>query len=105
MTKKRLGLLQPRSKNFVYFLNQENDKKSSNTEISNDMLQKILQSMAKQVLKEKTPNIQELDRILEGVIQQSHEKSETQQNQEEKESNMADSEVRCNTEEECEQTQ
>jgi uncharacterized protein with von Willebrand factor type A (vWA) domain len=88
LIKKRLGLLQPRSKNFVYFLNQENDKKSPSTEISNDMLQKILQSMAKQVLKEKTPNIQELDRILEGVIQQSSEKSDTQQNQEEKESDI-----------------
>ncbi|HKC79457.1 MAG TPA: VWA domain-containing protein [Nitrosopumilaceae archaeon] len=75
--------MQPRSKNFVYFLNQENGNKISNTEISNNMLQKILQTMAKQVLKEKIPNVQELDRILEGIIQQSHEKSEIQQNQEE----------------------
>ena len=80
-------MLQPNAKNFVYFLNQENENKKSNTEISNNMLQKILQTMAKQVLKEKTPNVQELDRILEGVIQQSHEKS-VEQNQEEKDTDI-----------------
>ncbi len=81
-------MLQPRSKNFVYFLNQENDNKISNTDVSNNTLQKILQTMAKQALKEKTPNVQELDRILEGIIQQSNEKSEIQQNQEEKETDI-----------------
>jgi len=81
-------LLQPRSKNFVYFLNQENDNKTYNTEVSNNMLQKILQTMAKQALKEKTPNLQELERILEGVVQQSLEKSEIRQNQEEKETDI-----------------
>jgi uncharacterized protein with von Willebrand factor type A (vWA) domain len=80
--------LQPNTKNFVYFLNQEMDHKKSNTVISKNMLQKILQTMAKQVLKEKTPNVQDLDRILQGVIQQSNEKSEIQQNQEEKETNI-----------------
>ena len=82
MTKKRRDLLQPRSKNFVYFLNQENNNKTSNTEVSNDMLQKIFQTMAKQALKEKTPDIHELEHILEGVIQQFREKSEIQQNHE-----------------------
>ena len=77
-------MLQPSSKNFVYFLNQENDNKTPNSELTNNMLQKILQTMAKQVLKEKTPNVQELDCILEGVIQRSHEKFENEQNQEEK---------------------
>ncbi|VVC05341.1 von Willebrand factor type A domain protein [uncultured archaeon] len=81
-------MLQSRSKNFVYFLNQENDNKTSNTEVSNNMLQKILQTMAKQALKEKTPNVQELDHILGEVVQQSHEKSEIQQNQEEKETDI-----------------
>jgi uncharacterized protein with von Willebrand factor type A (vWA) domain len=75
-------LLQPNTKNFVYFLNQEDENKKSNTGVSNNMLQKILQTMAKQVLKEKTPNLQDLDRILQGVIQQSNEKSE-EENQKE----------------------
>ena len=74
----------PNTKNFVYFLNQENENKKSNTEISKNMLQKILQTMANQVLKEKTPNLQDLDRILQGVIQQPNEKSE-EENQKEKE--------------------
>jgi len=80
-------LLQLNTKNFVYFLNLENENKKSNTDVSNNMLQKILQTMAKQVLKEKTPNVQELDRILQGIIQQPNEKSEVEQNQEEKQTN------------------
>ena len=51
------------------------------------MLQKILQTLAKQVLKEKTPNLQDLDRILQGVIQQPYEKSE-EENQKEKETSI-----------------
>lgn len=77
--------MQPNTKNFVYFLNQENENKKSDTEVSNNMLQKILQTMAKQVLKEKTPNVQDLDHILQGIIQQSNEKSEVEENQKEKE--------------------
>ncbi len=80
-------MLQLNTKNFVYFLNLENENKKSNTDVSNNMLQKILQTMAKQVLKEKTPNVQELDRILQGIIQQPNEKSEVEQNQEEKQTN------------------
>jgi uncharacterized protein with von Willebrand factor type A (vWA) domain len=74
-------LLQHNTKNFVYFLNQENDNKKSNTEISDNMLQMMLQTMAKQVLKEKTPNIQELDHILQGIIQRSNEQSKADQDQ------------------------
>lgn len=81
-------MLQPNAKNFVYFLNQENENKKSDTEVSNNMLQKILQTMARQVLKEKTPNVQDLDRILQGVIQQSNEKSEVEENQKEKETSI-----------------
>ena len=80
-------MLQPNTKSFVYFLNQENENKKSHTEVSNNMLQKILQTMARQVLKEKTPNVQDLDRILQGVIQQSNEKS-VEENQKEKETSI-----------------
>ncbi len=81
--------MRPNTKNFVYFLNQENENKKSNTGISKNMLQKILQTMTKQVLKEKTPNLQDLDHILQGVIQQSNEKSE-EENQKEKETSIQD---------------
>ena len=81
-------MLKPNTKNFIYFLNQENENKKSNTQVSNNMLQKILQTMAKQVLKEKTPNVQDLDHILQGVIQQFNEKSEVEENQKEKETNI-----------------
>ncbi len=80
-------MLQLNTKNFVYFLNQENENKKSDTEVSNNMLQNILQTMARQVLKEKTPNVQDLDRILQGVIQQYNENS-VEENQKEKETSI-----------------
>ncbi len=63
------------TKNFIYFLNQETDKKKPSTDISNSALKSALQTIAKQILKEKTPNIQELNQILEGINQRSNEQS------------------------------
>ena len=80
-------MLQLNTKNFVYFLNQENENKKSDTEVSNNTFQNILQTMARQVLKEKTPNVQDLDRILQGVIQQSNQNS-VEENQKEKETSI-----------------
>ncbi|TLX73524.1 MAG: VWA domain-containing protein [Thaumarchaeota archaeon] len=79
--------MQLNTKNFVYFLNQENENKKSDTEVSNNTFQNILQTMARQVLKEKTPNVQDLDRILQGVIQQYNENS-VEENQKEKETSI-----------------
>lgn len=67
------------SKNIIYFSNQESKTAKSSNEISNETLQKILQTLSKQVLKEKTPSIQDLENILQGIIKQSEE----QQNLEE----------------------
>lgn len=72
--------MQP-SKNFIYFLNKENNEKKSNPDITTSALEKLLQMVAKQVLKEKTPNLQELDHILQGTIKQPTEKS-AEENQE-----------------------
>jgi len=80
--------LQHNTRKFIYFLNQENENKNSNTEVSNNMLQKILQTMAKQILKEKTPNIMDLDHVLQGVIQQSNEKSEIESDQNENDTSI-----------------
>jgi len=74
--------------NFVYFTNQENKNKKPSDDASNDMLQKILQTVARQALKEKTPSTQELERILQGVIQQSEEHQKLEKNSERTETNI-----------------
>ena len=74
--------------NFVYFTNQENKNKKPSDEVSNDTLQKILQIVARQALKEKTPSTQELERILQGVIQQSEEHQKLEKNSEGTETNI-----------------
>lgn len=61
--------------NFVYFLNEKNSK-NVNSEISNEQLGKILKTMAKQVLKEKTPSMQDMERILQAKIQESPSESQ-----------------------------
>jgi uncharacterized protein with von Willebrand factor type A (vWA) domain len=62
--------------NFVYFLNEKHNSKASNSEISNEQLNKILKTIAKQALKEKTSSLQDMEQILQGVIQESASKSQ-----------------------------
>lgn len=68
--------MQHNTANFVYFLNEKNHKKGSDSEISNKQLTKILKTMANQILKEKTPSVQEMEQILQGVIQESPSESQ-----------------------------
>ena len=56
-------------KNLVYF--QSNNKKGqtkSETSISEIKLQKLLETLSKQAMKEKTPSIEELESILQNSI-------------------------------------
>ncbi len=62
--------------NFVYFLNDKHNSKGSDSDISNEQLNKILRTMAKQSLKEKTPSIQDMERILQNIIEESSSKSQ-----------------------------
>lgn len=73
---------QPNTFNFIYFLNQEKKGKKSGDEISDTKLQKILHTLAKQALKEKTPSIQDLERILQECIHQSSEQQSEERNHE-----------------------
>ncbi|HXV39323.1 MAG TPA: VWA domain-containing protein [Nitrosopumilaceae archaeon] len=72
----------PDTRSVLYFLNQENKTTKPNKEISNEILQKILQTLSKQILKEKTPSMQELEQILEGVIKQSANQQNLKENYE-----------------------
>jgi uncharacterized protein with von Willebrand factor type A (vWA) domain len=73
---------QPDTRNVLYFLNQESKTIESNKEVSNEILQKILQILSKQILKEKTPSIQDLEHILQGVIKQSINQQNLEENSE-----------------------
>lgn len=56
---------------FVYFLNEEkNSKDYDDSEVSNEQLSKILKMMAKQVLKEKTPSVPDLEKTLQGITRE-----------------------------------
>ncbi len=59
----------PRStSNFVYSLSSEKKEEgSSEPEVSNEQLTRILKAMARQALKEKTPSVQDLEKILQGA--------------------------------------
>lgn len=75
-------MLQLDTKNILYFLNQESKTTKPSDEISNETLQKILQALSKQVLKERPPNMQGLERILQGVTKQSSEQQNLEENSE-----------------------
>ncbi len=69
----------PSTTNFVYFLNkQEDSKKSNNSEkLTNERLNQILKTISKQILKEKTPSLQELESTLEKISQEQTDQSQS----------------------------
>ncbi len=73
---------QPDTRNVLYFLNQESKSTKPSNEISNEILQKILQTLSNQILKEKTPSMQDLEHILQGVIKQSANQQNLEENSE-----------------------
>ncbi|MGQ0796131.1 MAG: VWA domain-containing protein [Nitrosopumilaceae archaeon] len=70
------------TRNVLYFLNQENKQAKPNEEISKETLQKILQTISRQVLKEKPPSFQDLETILQGMMKQSTEQQNLEENSE-----------------------
>ncbi|MGI0008117.1 MAG: VWA domain-containing protein [Nitrosopumilaceae archaeon] len=81
-------MLQLDTRNVLYFLNQESKTTKPSNEISNETLQKILQTLSKQILKEKTPSIQDLEHILQGVIKQSTKQQTLEENSESAETDI-----------------
>jgi len=75
-------MLQLDNRNVLYFLNQESKTTKPNGGISKETLQKILQTLSKQVLKEKPPSIQDLETILQGMIKQSSEQQNIEETSE-----------------------
>ncbi|MGI0100997.1 MAG: VWA domain-containing protein [Nitrosotalea sp.] len=74
--RKKAYTLQHNMVNFLYFLNEKKNSKGSDSDVSNEQLMKILKTMAKQVIKENTPSVQDLERILQGITQEQSSQSE-----------------------------
>jgi uncharacterized protein with von Willebrand factor type A (vWA) domain len=77
-TKNRTG-----TKRFVYFSAEENQdqnhmksKDHDSQNIPNEMLEKLLQAIGRESLRERTPNLQQLEQILEDVISNEPEYSD-----------------------------
>ena len=75
-------MLQPDTRNILYFSNEESKTTTPNNDISNETFQKILQTLSKQALKEKPPTMQDLENILQGIIKQSVEQQNSEENSE-----------------------
>src|ERR671930_635137 len=66
------------SKDFVYFLRQGDneqqqpniDNKKCQQDISIDMLDKLLKAVGREALKERTPNLEEIEQALQDIISQ-----------------------------------
>lgn len=58
---------QPSSKEFVYFPSREGQEQEQK-EISRDVMNKLLAALGREVIREKTPNLQELEKMLEEML-------------------------------------
>ena len=71
----------PGSKKFIYFpLDKEgkdrNEKEQRDNELDRDALDKMLKTLGREALREKTPSLQELEQALEGAISQQGQKEQ-----------------------------
>lgn len=67
-------MLQHNTKNLVYFVTKEEKGKSDKEDqISKEKLEKILETLYRQAIKERTPNIEELEEILQSSIKSESE--------------------------------
>ncbi|MFQ6025765.1 MAG: hypothetical protein ACE5JT_04555, partial [Nitrosopumilaceae archaeon] len=62
---------QRKTMSFVYFTHKETKSRDSDNKIPEEKLQKILQTLTKQALKEKKSSMQDLERILQNAVMQS----------------------------------
>lgn len=70
-------MFQHNSTNFIYFVNKSNKgSQSSNSSIDDKKLNKMLRILAKQSMKEKTPTMEELEKILQDSMLTNNENEE-----------------------------
>jgi uncharacterized protein with von Willebrand factor type A (vWA) domain len=67
------------TKNFVYFAADQQQKKTKESTISEQNLQKILETLYRQAIREKTPDLEELEQIIQNSLKSpTDEKTESQ---------------------------
>lgn len=59
---------QPSGKEFVYFQSQEKDERQQQKELSRDALNKLLLALGREAVREKTPQLQELEKTLQEIL-------------------------------------
>lgn len=59
---------QPSGKEFVYFQSQEKDEQQQQKELSRDVLNKLLLALGREAVREKTPQLQELEKTLQEIL-------------------------------------
>lgn len=59
---------QPSGKEFVYFQSQEKDEQQQQKELSRDALNKLLLALGREAVREKTPQLQELEKTLQEIL-------------------------------------
>ncbi len=59
---------QPSVKKFVYYPSPEGEQQQQQQEMSRDAMHKVLMSVAREVLREKTPSLQELEQMLSEML-------------------------------------
>lgn len=78
-----MNTLQTDAIKFVYFQNENNKSENTTEDMSDEMLNQILKSVATQALKEKTPSMKDLETILDDVMQNSSSQNESNDGQQE----------------------
>jgi uncharacterized protein with von Willebrand factor type A (vWA) domain len=57
--------------NFVYFQSEDDKSENSSSEISNESVKQALKTIARQILKEKTPSMKDLENMLKSTLQET----------------------------------
>src|SRR5712691_3457163 len=83
----KLGNINPNTKKFIYFaaeiLGNKHQTLHEEKNAANDLLDKMLKAIGREVLREKTPTVQDLERSLQDIsAQQQHEQRDSIGNKE-----------------------
>ena len=80
--------------NYVYFVNEgKQDKKKEENSLSDEKLQKILETLSKQAMKEKHPTFEELESLLQNSIKQNENQEPQTESEHDEQSEEGDSPI------------
>ena len=71
--------------NFIYFQSEDDKSENHSPEISNESIKQALKTIARQILKEKTPSMKDLENMLENTLHETTKNQEKDEGPQEKE--------------------